>query len=173
MRANALQIGILWAALMGLTLPMAVPAEPLDHKPQPTQGLYHPEPSAGKPQSAPEATPFAEHFLVFQVSRSDKFSQVLALNNASNTKAAYGSQKAAVEVVAYGPGLKLLLADNKHADRIERLAKQQQVQFSACANTMQAMGVTREDLNPVVDVVASGVQRINELHEAGWTYIRP
>lgn len=161
-------------AFLGLlALPLAAGAQSLDYKPEPTQGLYHPQPVGPQPDSAPEATPFAEHFLVFQASRSDKWSQVLALNNAVNTKAAYGPQKAAVEVVAYGPGLKLLLADNKHADRIERMAKQQDVQFSACANTMQAMGVTREELNPVADVVTSGVKRINELHEAGWTYIRP
>ena len=70
-------------------------------------------------------------------------------------------------------GLRLLLKNNKHADRIERMANQQNVQFSACANTMQAMGVTKKDLNSEVDVVASGVKRINDLHEAGWTYIRP
>ncbi|MEF8793054.1 DsrE family protein [Thiohalorhabdus sp.] len=156
-----------------LALPLAVEAESLDYKPEATKGMYHPEPVRAQPKTAPEDTAFAEEFVVFQVSRSDKWSQVLALNNAANTKLAYGNQKAASEVVAYGPGLKLFLADNKHADRIERMAEQQNVQFSACANTMQAMGKTKDDLNPVVDVVSSGVKRINELQKAGWTYVRP
>lgn len=156
-----------------LALPAAAWSASLDHKPEATRGMYHPEPVGPKPASVPESTPLAEHFLVFQVSRPDKWSQVLTLNNAGNTKSAYGNGEVAVEIVAYGPGLELLLADSPHAERIRRMAEQQHIQFSACANTMRAMGVTKDGLIPVVDVVSSGVQRLNELHEAGWTYIRP
>jgi len=161
------------AAVLALGLSGAAWGAPLKHKPQPAQGMYHPSPVRPKPKSAPEDTPMAQHFLVFQVSRPDKLSKVLALNNAANTKAAYGTDNVAVEIVAYGPGLKMLLKDSKYAARIQRMAEQQKVHFSACANTMKHFGITKDDLVPAANVVSSGVHRINELQEAGWSYIRP
>lgn len=147
-------------------------ADSLDYTPSATEGLYHPEPVATQPAEAPATKPFAEHFFVYQVSRNDDVSQWLPLNNASNTLAGYGGEEAYVEIVAYGPGLSMMLADSDQVDRIEDMAERG-IQFSACANTMRAMGVTKDDLAPGVDVVTSGVVRINELQRAGFTYIRP
>ncbi len=47
------------------------------------------------------------------------------------------------------------------------------ITFSACANTMKAMGRDQPSLHSSAKVVPGGVVRIMELQEAGWTYIRP
>ena len=120
----------------------------------------------------PQHRPFAQHFVVYQVSRDDETSFVLPLNNASNMMRAYGTSNVAIEIVAFGPGVKMMTKDSPVAERVTSLA-QQGVQFSACANTMKALGIPKSDLAEGVAIVTSGVVRINQLDEAGWTYIRP
>ncbi|MGM0670662.1 DsrE family protein [Thioalkalivibrio sp.] len=150
--------------------PDYTPAE--SSKPEQSSDLYHPEPTVVEPEVKPQTDPFAEHFVVFQVSRGDDVSLNLPLNNANNTMAAYGYDNAYVEVVAYGPGLRMMLADAEQASRVREMASQG-IHFSACANTMRAMGVLQEDLTEGVKIVNSGVERINELQRAGFTYVRP
>lgn len=113
----------------------------------------------------------ANNRLVFQASRDDRFGQVLPLNNAQNTVAVYGDD-AYVEIVAYGPGIKLLLADGVHAERVASMAASG-VHFSACSNTMTNMGLETQDLVEGVKVVNSGVVRLHELQRADFTYVRP
>ena len=88
MRERSVLRTVMLVSLGLLICPLVAAAESLDYKPEPTPDIYQPKSSEARPDSAPEATPFAEHFLVFQASRPDKWSQVLALNNAANTKAA-------------------------------------------------------------------------------------
>ncbi len=118
---------------------------------------------------------FADHRMVIQVSTDDSRTQTIALNNAANLQKAYGIDNIAVEVVAYGPGLSLLMKDDPRADRIQALAMQG-VRFSACSNTIA--GITRKTgkkpvLNEAATVVPGGVARILELQEKGYGYIRP
>ena len=58
------------------------------------------KPSDRKPESD---KPFAEHFLVLQLSDSDPKKGRLVLSVASNLLKGYGPDKIAVEVVAFGP----------------------------------------------------------------------
>ncbi len=160
---------------MALAAAIAIPtsglAQSLDGKPEPSPDLFHPKPLQPTPEAPPDQ-PFAEHFLVLQLSRGGDFGQTLILNNAANALAAYGPDQVVIEIVTYGPGLKLLFKENDNADRIQSLADQG-VRFSACANTMQALDRGPDSLHPAAAVVSGGVTRINELSRAGWTYIRP
>ncbi len=122
-----------------------------------------------------QAGEFARHKVVIQVSTADPKVQQIALNNAVNLQKAYGMDDVEIEIVAYGPGLSLLADDSAAKDRIPSLAAQQ-ITFSACANTMNK--IKRRTGKPVqlldgVRIVPSGVQRIVELQEEGWSYIRP
>lgn len=124
---------------------------------------------------ATEAKPFAEQKVVLQLSDSDAAKQKLVLNVANNLLKAYGVDKVEVEVVAFGPGLNLLLADNANAARVDGLADSG-VRFSACQNTLAAM--TRElgkepALNHSAVKVSAGVVRIIDLTGQGYTLIRP
>jgi len=133
--------------------------------------VEHPKRTVAKPEAL-ESKPFAEHHVVFHISTGDAFAQKLVLNNAQNLSTYYGPDKVAIEVVAYGPGLRLLFKENEQARRIKSLADSG-IKFSACGNTMKKMKRKTSDLISVADKVPAGVARIVELQEAGWSYVRP
>ena len=122
------------------------------------------------------------HRVAIQVNQNDPQVMNLALNNATNIIEYYRGKNEEVEVdiVTYGPGLHMLREDTSPVqDRLKRLkelAFPGKVQFSACNNTRQGMAKTEgKDISVVADatVVPSGVVRLMELQEQGWSYIRP
>lgn len=118
---------------------------------------------------------FADYKYVLHIDDMDPSKQELTLNNAHNLLDAYPPGAVAIEVVAYGPGLRLLFEDNVYAQRINSLA-QSGVKFSACGNTLKGMtkqlGYTPK-LNPVAKVVPGGIVRIGELVHQGYIYVKP
>jgi uncharacterized protein len=121
-----------------------------------------------------------EHRMVIQVTQNDPALMNLALNNAQNLTKHYAGQgqRLRIEFVAYGPGLHMLRADSSPVkERILGLAKQTpEISFSACGNTMSAQGKQENKeimLLPEAGVVPTGIARIVELQEEGWTYVRP
>src|SRR5678810_238909 len=56
--------------------------------------------------------------VIFQVSDADPAKWNLALNNAKNVQEDLGKDNVQIEIVAYGPGLAMLKADSKVADRL-------------------------------------------------------
>ena len=126
--------------------------------------------------AAPSEKPFAEKKVVLQISDDDASKQTLVLNVASNLIKYYGPDKVDVEIVAFGPGLRLLFADNSNAGRIDNLAENSGVRFSACMNTMKK--VTQNlGYEPKLDAnaghVDAGVVRILELVSDGYVLIKP
>jgi len=122
------------------------------------------------------------HRVAIQVNQNDLQVMNLALNNASNVLDYYRGKNEEVEIdiVAYGPGLHMLRADTSPVqDRLKRLKEMAfpgKVQFSACNNTKQGMEKTEGKAISVVSdatIVPSGVVRIMELQEQGWSYVRP
>ena len=95
----------------------------------------------GQLQAAPEEKPFAEKKVVLQISDEDAAKQTLVLNVAGNLARHYGPDQVDVEIVAFGPGLRLLFADNPNAGRIDSLAEGSGVRFSACSNGTQGKRV--------------------------------
>lgn len=127
--------------------------------------------AAGNPDK-----PFAEKHVVLQISDPDPFKQTLVLNVAGNLIKHYGPDKVDVEIVAFGPGLRLLLAENDNSDRIDNLVNSAQVRFSACENTLakytQNLG-HEPALNAHATHVSAGVVRIIDLIDQGYTLIKP
>ena len=78
--------------------------------------------------------PFANTKIVLQISDADPTKQTLVLNVASNVVKAYGQDKVDVEIVAFGPGLRLMFDDNHNKDRISGLSDSG-VRFAACSNS--------------------------------------
>jgi intracellular sulfur oxidation DsrE/DsrF family protein len=122
------------------------------------------------------------HRLSIQVDQNDPQVMNLALNNATNVIEYYRGKKEEVEVdiVTYGPGLHMLRADTSPVqDRIKQLkamAFPAKIQFSACNNTKQGMEKTEGhaiSILPDATIVPSGVVRLMELQEHGWSYVRP
>lgn len=121
-----------------------------------------------------------EHRVVIQVSQNDPALMTTALNNAENLIAYYQAkgETVKVEFVAYGAGLHMLRNDTSPVKgRLKGIAESlKQVTFSGCGNTMasQSKQESKEvTLAPEARVVPSGIARIAELSEQGWTYIRP
>lgn len=131
--------------------------------------------SVATPALSADEAAFAEYKYVLQISDMDPSKQELVLNNAANLLDAYPPGAVTVEIVAYGPGLRLLFADNVNAKRIDSLS-QSGVKFSACGNTLQAMTKLlgyEPKLNPDATVVPGGVVRIGDLVRTGYVYIKP
>jgi len=118
----------------------------------------------------------AKEHLVLQATDGDPKRQNLVLNVANNVlKARGGPDQIDVEVVAFGPGISLLFADNKQAERVKSLS-QQGVRFSACKNSIA--GATRKmghapEMNPAAVPVEAGIARVLDLVEAGYILVRP
>jgi len=128
-----------------------------------------------QPAQATEAHPFATAHYVIQVSEADPARWTLAMNNAMNLQQHYGPDKVDVVIVAYGPGLGLLLKNAKSAKRVQSLAADG-VEFDACHNTMKGMARKlghMPAMNSAAKVVPGGVVRIGDLEQKGYSYIKP
>ena len=124
---------------------------------------------------AQDEKPFADQKFVLQISDMDPDKQTLVLNVAGNIIKAYGQDRADVEIVAFGPGLRLLFAENSNAGRIEGLTESG-VRFAACNNTITNMTATLGSapaLNPRATVVPGGIVRIKELADQGYLLVKP
>ena len=117
---------------------------------------------------------FAEKHVVLQI--SDPSRQTLVMNVANNLIKHYGQDKIAIEIVAFGPGLKLLFANNEiSVPRIDGL-QANGVKFSACLNTVAAIKRKtgkEPKLNKHSTRVAAGVVQIMDLVDKGYTLIKP
>lgn len=119
--------------------------------------------------------PFAEHHLVIQLSDASAAKQALTLSVAYNLLKFYDPDKIAIEVVAFGPGIDLLRANNPHRARVDSLIAQG-VQFDVCMNTVETIEREtgkRVNLNPKAVQVVAGVAQILALTEKGYTLVRP
>jgi len=76
--------------------------------------------------------------VVIQVSEADPAKWEMALINARNVRKAYGDKNVGVEIVAYGPGLKMLRNDSAVAAGLDE-AKRNGVKLLACGNTMNSI----------------------------------
>ena len=124
---------------------------------------------------AQEEKPFAEHKFVLQISDMDPSKQTLVLNVAGNILKAYGQDQADVEIVAFGPGLRLLFEDNSNSGRIDGLVDSG-VRFFACVNTINNMSkIIGEPIkvNKHASSGKGGIVRIKELVDQGYTLVKP
>ena len=139
-------------------------------------------PSAGLADKTSAQPSAKAHRLAIQVDQNDPAVMNLALNNATNVIEYYRAkgEDVDVDVVTYGPGLHMLRTDTSPVlDRIKSLkdsAFPSKIQFSACGNTKE--GMEKKEGHPITVlseavIVPSGVVRLMELQEKGWSYVRP
>jgi len=136
--------------------------------------ISHPAIAQTKAKPA-EDKPFAEHFIALQLSDSDPKKQRLVLSVASNLQKAYGQDKIAIEVVAFGPGIDLLRAESENRSLVDSLVTQG-VRFDVCGNTLDTIEREtgqRPKTNPHAIEVKVGVGQLLTLSEGGYTVIRP
>jgi intracellular sulfur oxidation DsrE/DsrF family protein len=125
--------------------------------------------------AANDDKPFAEQKLVLQISDADPTKQTLVLNVASNAMKAYGADKIDIEIVAFGPGLRLMFADNHNKQRISGLVDNG-VRFAACGNTLKKVSKIlgeEPEINSQVKMVPGGIVRIIELVNQDYILVKP
>ena len=124
----------------------------------------------------PDDKPFAEAHIVLQLSDGDDAVQSRVLNVAGNLLKHYGGPDLVdLEIVAFGPGISLLLADGDQRERVSSLAANG-VRFVACMNTVETIERTsgkRPELNPLAIPVQAGVAHIVERSTQGFVVVRP
>ena len=147
---------------------MATPASALERKYLSASGLRK------------HATVDKKHRLILQVNSNDPAMMNLALNNATNVVQYYKGlgEKVSIEVVTFGPGLHMLREDTSPVKaRIETLAlSTPEITFKACGNTRENMRKAENKDIPIIpqaEIVSSGVVRVMELQERGWSYVKP
>jgi intracellular sulfur oxidation DsrE/DsrF family protein len=120
------------------------------------------------------------HKVAIHVDDNDPKRMNMALNNAQNISKYYESrgEKVQIEIVAYGPGLIMLREDKSPVkERIAAMSlEMDNLSFAAFGNT-QANMKKKEGMDiPIISeatIVPSGVVRLMQLQEEGWSYIRP
>jgi len=120
------------------------------------------------------------HKIVIHVDDNDKKKMSIALNNAANVDAFYKEkgEEVMIEIVAYGPGLNMLVKGKSPVEKRVLSFKQNfdNISFKACGNTLKKFKKKAGMDVPLLEnaeVVASGVVQLSERQEQGWTYIRP
>jgi intracellular sulfur oxidation DsrE/DsrF family protein len=147
--------------------------------------LAAPPPAAAQSAqaAASSAAPGVEkkaHRLILQVNSNEPAVMNLALNNAANAEQHYKrlGEQIQIEIVTFGPGLNMLRDDTSPVkERIKSIAESSRsISFAACDNTRTNMSKAEQKEIPLVSqatVVSSGVVRVMELQEQGWSYVRP
>lgn len=124
---------------------------------------------------ADDSHPFATHFLALQISSANADRQAHILSVAANLLKHYGQDAIAIEVVAFGPGIRMLYAGAPARAQVESLIHEG-VRFDACGNTLDTLQREqgkRPQIMPGVTVVPVGVARLLTLAEHGYTIIQP
>lgn len=126
-------------------------------------------------QEPPLPETFAEHKVVLQISDPNPFKQTLVLNVAGNLIKHYGASNIDLEIVAFGPGLRLMMDGNVNQQRIKSLMSIG-VRFSGCANTLNNFSKilgSKPELIDGVTIVPAGAARILQLNAAGYQVLKP
>jgi intracellular sulfur oxidation DsrE/DsrF family protein len=120
------------------------------------------------------------HRLVLQVNTNEPPMMNLALNNATNVAQYYKDlgENVTIEIVTFGPGLHMLRDDTSPVKaRIKAISESTpSISFRACGNTRENMSKAESKEIPLIaeaKVVKSGVVRVMDLQEKGWSYVKP
>jgi uncharacterized protein len=146
---------------------------------QVSKGAFAAKPAAVA-QVSKGAVAAKPHRLILQVNSNEPAMMNLALNNATNVAQYYKDlgENVKIDVVTFGPGLHMLRDDTSPVKaRIKAITESTpSISFEACSNTRENMGRTESKEIPLISeakIVKSGVVRVMELQEQGWTYVKP
>lgn len=141
------------------------------------KGLFSGLAGFGIVSSAKAATPQGTDpaRVVYHLSEQDRV--MFALGNITNHyEGMGGGRNVRIAIVALGPGVRPFVgasADEALKKRLIPIAKEG-LEMWACANTLQGMKLTIEDLLPGFKLAdKGGVVKLAELQGQGWSYLRP
>jgi len=115
----------------------------------------------------------AEHKAVYMFNKADSGYQLGILNSIQAMIKRYGDN-VDIAVVAIGPGLHVLAKEPKREvdeltyARVESFAKDYNVRWVACGNTMNTLHWTDSDMRPFAEYSEVGAAALMELQEEGY-----
>ena len=110
--------------------------------------------------------------LLIQISDENPKVWGLALSNARNVRHDLGPDKVQIEIVVYGPAIRMLEAESDWRDRVTQVLDEG-IRVIACENTMATLGLKRDDMLGGVDFVKTGLAHVMKRELEGWAYARP
>lgn len=125
------------------------------------QTMAEPEPSMDNPRK-----------VLVSLNFNDENSVSSLLYNVINIQKAYGQDNLEIAVIGWGPGVRVLLQDSPVRARIES-QMQYDIQFIACGNTLDTIGISPDNLIDGVQLVKAGLPEIIERELMGWSVIWP
>ncbi len=114
-----------------------------------------------------------EHKAVYMWNKSDPAYQTAILNSIQAMIKKYGDN-VSIAVVAIGPGLHVLAKKPKRKvekltyDRVAGFAKDYNVRWIACGNTMNTIQWSHSDMRPFAEYAVVGAAALMELQEEGY-----
>lgn len=112
----------------------------------------------------------AQHRIAFHCTTADSTEHKGLMRNIKNALTA--APDARIEVVCHGPGLDMLMIDRSVVkEKVTEFAAKGVV-FDACLNTIAERKIDKANVLPAATYVPSGVIRVVELQEKGWSYIK-
>jgi intracellular sulfur oxidation DsrE/DsrF family protein len=110
--------------------------------------------------------------LLIQISDESPKVWALALSNARNVRHDLGPDKVQLEIVVYGPAIRMLEFESDWRDRVTQVIDEG-IRVIACENTMASMKLTRNDMLGGVEFVKTGLAHVMRRQLEGWAYARP
>jgi len=110
--------------------------------------------------------------LLIQISDENPKVWGLALSNARNVRNDLGPDKVQLEIIVYGPAIRMLQFESDWRDRVTQVIDEG-IRVIACENTMASMKLTRDDMLGGVDFVKTGLAHVMRRQLEGWAYARP
>lgn len=109
--------------------------------------------------------------MLFEVDSTNSAEWDMTIGALAHIVKKIGSPPAHLEVLAWGPGLRMLL---KHsADSMEiAILEMRGVKFMACETSMYRLNINKKQLVTGVKVVSGGMTELMKLHNEGWAEVK-
>lgn len=125
------------------------------------------------PLADPRPSLEAPRRIVVSLAESDPARANAVFSNIMNVQSFYGQDLVRIMVVAYGPGVRhLIAAETQVAERVASL-RAYDIEFVACGATLDTLGLGPEAVLDGVEVVQNGLPEIVERTLQGWVHLRP
>ncbi len=110
--------------------------------------------------------------VLFQIDTDSPATWTVAVHNIRNLQEASRPRKVRIEIIAFGPGLRMLLKTSPVARDLMTLHRSGVV-IAACKSGVKKQGLRLKDISAIVRYVPSGIAEIVRREREGWAYVRP
>jgi intracellular sulfur oxidation DsrE/DsrF family protein len=112
-----------------------------------------------------------QHRIVYDLVSADTADHAAVLRQFNNVLNA--APDAELELVCHGPAIYMFVQEKMvFEDRVKTLMQKGKVYFRVCANSMKRLGVEKQQLSSMAEIVPVAILELSEKQQKGWSYIR-